>query len=85
MAWFQKPGSKVSRVSPTSGRIFKRGQLLSLLGGDYVLIPLLSEDFVVARKDWADESQGLNDIATTLSRKQIHGPALVAEPTELDE
>lgn len=85
MAWFQKPGAKVSRIAPTIGRSFKRGQLLSLLGGDYVLIPLLSEDFIVARKDWTDESLGLNDIATTLSRKQIHGPAIVAEPTELDE
>lgn len=63
---------------------FRQGDLISLLGAEPVFLPLKTDDVIVCRYDYEDSSLGLNDLATTLINKPIHGPALVAEPQELE-
>lgn len=84
MAWFQQPGSKVGKLRPMRSNFFRQGDLISLLGAEPVFLPLKTDDVIVCRYDYEDSSLGLNDLATTLINKPIHGPALVAEPQELE-
>jgi hypothetical protein len=84
MAWFQKPGCKVGKMKPNKSKFFRQGDLISLLGTKPVFIPLKWDDVIVAREDWQDESLGKNEIASILLNKPVYGPALIAEPQELE-
>jgi hypothetical protein len=84
VAWYQKPGSKVGALKPFRSNFFRDGDLISLLGAEFVMLPLMNDDIVIARKDWQDPSLGVNEIASILLNKPVHGPALVAELQELE-
>ena len=84
MAWFEKPGGRVGRLNPMRSGYFRHGELISILGTEPVFLPLRNDDVVVCRKDYEDSTLGRNDLASTLLNKAIHGPALVAEPQELE-
>ena len=84
MAWFQKPGAKVGKLSPTRSKFFRHGDLISLLGTEPVFLPLMNDDVVVCRNDYMNPALGRNDIASTSLNKPIHGPALVVELQELE-
>lgn len=84
MAWFQTPGAKVGRLSPTRSKFFRQGDLISLLGAQPTFLPLKSDDVVVVRVDYEDSALGVNDLASSLLNKTVYGPALVAEPQELE-
>jgi hypothetical protein len=84
MAWFQKPGSQVGKLSPTRSNFFRHGDLISLLGREPVFLPLMNDDIVVCRNDFENQSLGVNEIASILLNKAVHGPALVVELKELE-
>lgn len=84
MAWFQKPGSKIGKLLPTRSKFFRQGDLISILGSEPVFLPLLDDDIIVCRKDYENSELGKNEIASILLNKTIYGPALVAEPQELE-
>jgi len=84
MAWFQKPGSKVGKLRPTRSNFFRQGDLISLLGAQPVFLPLKTNDVVVLRHDHDNPELGQADLASTLLNKTVYGPALVAEPQELE-
>lgn len=84
MAWFQKPGCKVGRLAPVRSKFFRQGDLISILGTEPVFLVLRWDDIIVCRKDYEDQSLGKNEIASILLNKPVYGPALVAEPQELE-
>jgi hypothetical protein len=84
MAWFQKPGSGVSRMKPFRSNFFRSGDLISVLGAEPVFLPLMNDDVIVARFDFENQELGRNDIASILLNKPVYGPALVAELQELE-
>lgn len=84
MAWFQKPGAKVGKLKPTRSNFFRHGDLISLLGTEPVFLPIPSDDLVVCRKDYSNPELGVNEIASILLNRPVHGPALVVECQELE-
>jgi hypothetical protein len=84
MAWFQKPGSKLGKLSPMRSNFFRQGDLISILGTEPVFLALLWDDVIVCRKDYENSELGKNEIASILFNKPIYGPALVCESQELE-
>ncbi len=84
MAWFQKPGAKVGKLEPNRSKFFRQGDLISILGATPVFLNLPSDDVLIVRNDYENQSLGVSEFATDLLHKPVYGPALVAEMRELE-
>lgn len=90
MATLIRPASNggkelILKITPKRGKCFTRPELFSFVGVDFVLMQLMSDDYILVEKDHADPAKGRNDLATRLTRGAvIHGTAFLCEPWEID-
>lgn len=80
MARLIRPDGHIYVVKPRHGSTFTRPELFSLVGFDFEIIELMSEDLLLYEKNGVD----INKFASRLAHKEIKGTAFLADPGEID-
>lgn len=82
MATVLRPDGKIFKIQPKK-KIFSRSELISLIGYDFEVIKLMSEDLLIVSHDFRNKELGRNNLATKFAHQKIHGTAIIVEPQEI--
>ena len=74
----------LGRIVKINESTFTKKEIQFMLGNDFEIIKLMSDDLLFVRKDYA-ETIGYNGLASILSGKEIYGDALILTVEEYDE
>jgi len=84
MATLTRPDGKIYKIQPKRGATFSMSEIYPLVGADFKIITLMSDDYLLVQKDQDDWNVPINEFASKLSHQQVRGSAIIIEPRELD-
>lgn len=78
----KRPGEKPERyvkAVPLTGKVFDRSDILLILGCDFEIIQLPSDDWLCMRADYMLEEHGRNNLASDLANHPVYGDAILLD------